>query len=176
MILITVKHANFLDVIYNTSKVDLRVIPALLAVDWVSLAKSKFILTAMSKSTSSLWIVVFVLADVISTIVLLLCGMLLFQAASDIRYWIVALFYHMDEVIGDSSFVIFVILEIVVGFFLRPSTKISSLLDVAFPSTMLTSAWVIFFMISALFVKLLAPLEYVRRFTLWWFKDSTRTA
>ena len=38
-----------------------------------------------------------------------------------------------------------------------------------FPSTMLTSAWVILFQISVLLLKLLVLLEYLRRFTLWWF-------
>ena len=46
-----------------------------------------------------------------------------------------------------------------------------SLVEVALPSTMLTSAWVLLFLLSTLFLKLLLPLEYIRRFTLWWFKD-----
>jgi hypothetical protein len=36
-------------------------------------------------------------------------------------------------------------------------------------STLLTSVWVILFLLSSLFVGALAPLEYIRRFTLWWF-------
>jgi hypothetical protein len=36
---------------------------------------------------------------------------------------------------------------------------------------MLTSAWVTLFFISIIILKLLAPLEYLRRLTLWWFKD-----
>jgi hypothetical protein len=36
---------------------------------------------------------------------------------------------------------------------------------------MLTSAWVILFLISSSIAGLLYPLEYLRRFTLSWFKD-----
>ena len=45
------------------------------------------------------------------------------------------------------------------------------IIDIIIPSTLLTSAWVTLFFISAMILKLLAPLEYLRRFTLWWFKD-----
>jgi hypothetical protein len=43
--------------------------------------------------------------------------------------------------------------------------------QVAAMSTLLTSAWVTLFLLSVLVVKLLTPLEYLRRFTIWWFKD-----
>jgi hypothetical protein len=43
--------------------------------------------------------------------------------------------------------------------------------QVAAMSTLLTSVWVTLFLLSVLVVKLLQPLEYLRRFTIWWFKD-----
>jgi hypothetical protein len=43
--------------------------------------------------------------------------------------------------------------------------------DVAPPSTMLTSAWTVLLFITILLFKLLARLDFLRRFTLWWFKD-----
>lgn len=58
-------------------------------------------------------------------------------------------------------------------YFAFSSTKntYDDLSQVATMSTMLTSVWVALFFVSMLVVKLLAPLEYIRRFTLWWFKD-----
>jgi hypothetical protein len=38
-------------------------------------------------------------------------------------------------------------------------------------STMLTSTWLIFFLISSALAGLLAPIEHIRHFTIWWFKD-----
>jgi hypothetical protein len=48
---------------------------------------------------------------------------------------------------------------------------ITSIVQIALPSTLLTSIWVVLFFVSIIFLKLLTPLEYLRRFTLWWFKD-----
>jgi hypothetical protein len=42
---------------------------------------------------------------------------------------------------------------------------------VFYGSTFLTSVWVILFVISSTIVEFLAQFEYIRRFTLWWFKD-----
>ena len=47
--------------------------------------------------------------------------------------------------------------------------SITSLGDVLYPSTLLTSAWVMLFLISSTIAGLLAPLEYLHRFILWWF-------
>jgi hypothetical protein len=49
--------------------------------------------------------------------------------------------------------------------------RIVDIQDVFIPSTLMTSSWVILFLVSSLITGLLLPLEYLRRFTVWWFKD-----
>jgi hypothetical protein len=46
-----------------------------------------------------------------------------------------------------------------------------SIQDAFIPSILMTSIWVILFLVSSLITGLLLPLEFLRRFTLWWFKD-----
>src|SRR5262249_8194842 len=51
-----------------------------------------------------------------------------------------------------------------------PADQIS-ISDVVVPSTMLTSVWTLLFFVSSLFAQLLVPIDYLRRFTAFWFRD-----
>ena len=42
---------------------------------------------------------------------------------------------------------------------------------VVVPSTMLTSLWTLLLIVSGMIAQLLSPIDYVRRFTTWWFRD-----
>ena len=55
-------------------------------------------------------------------------------------------------------------------YFLKPSDQIG-LAEVLFPSTMLTSVWTFLLFVSCVVVQLLVPIDYLRRFTTFWFKD-----
>jgi hypothetical protein len=46
-----------------------------------------------------------------------------------------------------------------------------TLVNVVIPSTMLTSLWTFSLMVSGIIAQLLAPIDYLRRFTAWWFRD-----
>jgi hypothetical protein len=52
--------------------------------------------------------------------------------------------------------------------------QIQDLSYVFVPSTLLTSIWVIFFLLSSIITSIFTPLEYLRRFTIWGFKDVDR--
>ena len=45
------------------------------------------------------------------------------------------------------------------------------LITVASPSTLLTSLWTMLLLVSSIIAILLIPVEYLRRFTAWWFRD-----
>jgi hypothetical protein len=45
------------------------------------------------------------------------------------------------------------------------------LFRVVIPSTMFTSVWTFFLFISCIVAQLLVPIDYLRRFTTFWFKD-----
>ena len=69
-ILLTIKHTSIITAF--SSLPDLSVVPALLFIDWLCLVKAKFILTAMSKQATMLWSILFVVADLFTTAVLLI--------------------------------------------------------------------------------------------------------
>jgi hypothetical protein len=43
--------------------------------------------------------------------------------------------------------------------------------NVIVPSTMLTSVWTLLIFVSSMIAQLLVPVDYIRRFTTWWFRD-----
>jgi hypothetical protein len=43
--------------------------------------------------------------------------------------------------------------------------------NVIVPSTMLTSVWTLLIFVSSMIALLLVPVDYIRRFTTWWFRD-----
>lgn len=45
------------------------------------------------------------------------------------------------------------------------------LITVVSPSTLFTSSWTVLLVVSSIIVMLLTPVEYLRRFTAWWFRD-----
>ena len=46
--------------------------------------------------------------------------------------------------------------------------------NVIVPSTLLTSIWTILILVSGIISQLLLPVDYVRRFATWWFRDVER--
>ena len=114
-------------------------------------------------------IVLFVLIDIVTTLLLLYVGLVIFLTVDrlistrpiDINYILWNLFRDVGDVYSD-------IIANIVAYLLYPWITIG---QIVVPSTMLTSAWVVLFLISVLVLKLLTSLEHLRQFTLWWFKD-----
>jgi hypothetical protein len=147
---------------------------AVLTLDYCSLVKSRLILDLMLLSKSAVRIVIFVILDVILTFALVL------------SLWVPLLVFLLFAIetltpqVGQhapTTFEVRSVIDViwrVMPFVLLDYARepeIKYLSQVFVPSTMLTSIWVIMFMISGFIVGLLYPLEYLRRFTLWWFKD-----
>jgi hypothetical protein len=53
----------------------------------------------------------------------------------------------------------------------RKDAIATSLRDVVIPSTLLTSAWTFLLFVSCPVAQLLAPIDHLRRFTAFWFRD-----
>lgn len=141
--------------------------PIILIVDWLSLTKARLILRFMSNKRSVVWAVVFVIADILVTYLLLFALTLLFVMI--IGLFAVGIPGTLEEAkIFTYQFINDPFAPVLD--YLR-SESINDISQVFPPSTLLTSVWVILFLISSAVAELLAPLEYIRRLTIWWFKD-----
>ena len=151
----------------------------ILFVDWLSLAKAKVILGQMLRQVTIFWMSVFVIVDVASTLILFWIISVLYGTALTLFPGLAGLppvvdtsfsiEYLVQVLVAESTIsALFFSVAVVDYFTTKPITYLT---QVAGPSTMFTSIWVVLFFISILVLKLLAPLEYLRRFTIWWSKD-----
>jgi hypothetical protein len=142
-----------------------------LLTDWLSLVKAKLILTFLSRTTIFLWTISFVIIDIICTLILLLVVSGLYNV---ILTAIFSSMHHVSFTLTGAWFAFIGqdrdLLRLIISFSNSENAR-DDVPQVAAISTLLTSAWVTLFLLSVLVVKLLAPLEYLRRFTIWWFED-----
>jgi hypothetical protein len=156
VVLLGVKHARVSVIFHDITTFTWPFIPVILFVDWLSLAKSKLIISVMAKRVTFYWNAIFLVCDVGATLLLLM-------VAAYLSVFMVLLVAEYD-----SNIVLFVGWIRLSSRYLQVS-DVHSLSQVWAPSTMLTSAWVVLLVVSTILLKLLAQLEYVRRFTIWWF-------
>jgi hypothetical protein len=181
VLLILIKHPNWRELWVNSfvKSPDVTFIFALnvLGIDLASLVKARIILTRMLRKDNISWTVVFVIMDVTLTLIMLVFVM-------GVYYILLSVATYMGEYVAPGLFgpsalstvnsykdaaIEFITLIPVFSYFRAES--IDDLTLVFISSTLLTSVWVTLFLISSFIVGLLAPLEYLRRFTIWWFKD-----
>jgi hypothetical protein len=163
MILLLAKRADVFSALSQTAndKLALETLPVVLFIDWLSLAKAKFLLKMMSERATVIWMALFVIIDVSATLLMLVSILYLFLTligANDVN----SIWTHTG-LVRD-------IVAATYEYYIMPGIE-TGVIAVTIPSTMLTSAWVLLFLVSVMLLKLLAPLEYIRYFTLWWFKD-----
>lgn len=152
----------------------------MLFVDWISLVKAKIILNLMTNTTKVYWAVTFIVVDFSATLSLLtlLFGLYIyFEGRLFHNFAFVGPIFDVVHIhIGNDDTLVGSVIDgalfawIMINVYITIK-HITSPLEIMMASTMLTSAWVVLFLISLLLLKLLVPLEYLRRFTLWWFKD-----
>jgi hypothetical protein len=138
-----------------------------LFIDWLCVVEAKLILDIISKRETVLWLVIFVTVDLSSTLFILIVIEILYNTPI-LMYVYGDAFW--DRILGSLGEIADFAFHNLTRYFFTESS-VFSLIQVVLPSTMLTSIWVILFTMSVVLLKLLAPLEYIRRFTLWWFKD-----
>jgi hypothetical protein len=129
----------------------------LLFIDWLCLVKAKFILDIMSKRVTVLWSLVFVTLDLCSTLAILIIVTLIYLGG--LNRWIYA--EAWNDILTYFNVLISIMAVTIVAYF--EGAPVVNLVEVALPSTMLTSAWVMLLFVSILILKLLSPLEYIRR-------------
>ena len=167
IILASIKHPNWQAIWFELIKngnIIWYSIPITLLVDWMSLTKAKIILNVMPKSGGIAWTVVFVLVDIALTGVILLLWIPAMSALMAI--WGLGTYLDIVTTLFSTSWNI--IIEQVYAY-LGGEQQLEDLSIVFIPSTLLTSAWVLLFLLSSIVASLLRPLEYLRRFALWWF-------
>jgi hypothetical protein len=146
----------------------------MLFVDWTSLVKAKVILNLTAKTIRVGWTVSFIIVDASAYLNICLIYLVQIKLFNNIAF-VGPLFAAVHAHISPDTFADMVIdaslfAWILINFYVI-TKQVTAPLEIMMASTMLTSVWVVLFLISLLLLKLLVPLEYLRRFTLWWFKD-----
>jgi hypothetical protein len=138
-------------------------------IDWVSLTKSKFLLNLISTRYAVISSLIFFMADLILSYSLLLLFMVPYLFFS---YKYFGIYQSLLEAV-DRSFSEWLRLGSISRYFISPSESVT-LSYVLVPATMLTAIWTFFLFLSSIIVQLIAPIDYLRRFTAWWFRDVER--
>ena len=147
---------------------ELLILPAWYVMDWTSLLKARLLMRAISQRSGIISSLFFVVVDLLCsyTLPLLLWILLLIPATtifgesptrSSQEY-----FWEILETYGS--------LKPITDYFIADPI-IFPLGTIFIPSTMLTSMWTLLLFISCLVAQLLVPIDYLRRFTAFWFKD-----
>jgi hypothetical protein len=136
-------------------------IPGWYVIDWLSLTKARFLIRMMSQRYALTSLLLFFILDVTVSMILPIFTIEIstFFVESDIFY------KHFD--FKD----ILLIPYFGVEKYISLSKEDIRLVSVLYPSTLFTSFWTLFLLISIMVSKILAPLEYLRRFMVWWFRD-----
>ncbi len=139
------------------------IIPLWFTIDLISLAKARFILRIISESHGPLSTLHFFLIDIVLSYLL---PILFFSTLDVIVYLTFSDLYIPFTHLLISS----VRLNFVWSYFTMSRSTFAPF-AVFTPSTLLTSMWTMLFMLSSSVTMLLLPIDYLRRFTAWWFRD-----
>jgi hypothetical protein len=138
--------------------------------DWLSLTKASYILRIMPMfRITSIWTIIFVGVDVLFTYLIDTVSLILITIVIIAQYGSSFIFApdtaeNFVRLIEQHLFSN--VLRTIISYIIMPDVNISIVLVT---STMLTSVWVMLFLLSSILAGLIYPLEYIRRFTLWWF-------
>jgi hypothetical protein len=142
------------------------IFPIFYLFDWISLIKARLILRLLLKSHAAGAGLVFLVIDVVCSYAIAYFAIIIFA----LTYW----FYSLHELMSQNEFQILLDSFINLGalyHYLDLSGNAFNPRGVVVPSTMLTSIWTFLLIISGMIAQLLVPLDYLRRFTAWWFRD-----
>jgi hypothetical protein len=138
-------------------------IPVWLIIDWISLTKARYLLYLMSTKHASLSVIIFFLLDVVASYLILLIVLVTVSGLSYITN-------PRSPDILWNAIKLYLQLTPIIDYITRPSNTVS-FFGVLSPSTLLTSAWTLLLVLTFFVAKLLVPLEQLRRFTAFWFRD-----
>jgi len=133
--------------------------------DWLSLVKArliirKFISTRYAVISTAIFFVIdisasYMITGVFSTVIDFVTDEILYQRT-----------YHFTRTAQW-----FLQLDPLYKNFLNSPGHKMRMATVVIPSTLLTSVWTFLVFISSVIAQLLVPIDYVRRFAAWWFRD-----
>ena len=178
LILLAVKHPNWQNVagqILDKQLGFLLLAVLWYALDWISLVKARKLLTIMSQRYAVVSAAVFFVIDFVASCALIIIGFLVINCIwmNVARIPGVPPYFNPDYGIEDAlySLIDVITLNIFINEYLYAPSGDITLFDVIAPSTLLTSMWTLLLLISSIIAQLLAPIDHVRRFTAWWFRD-----
>lgn len=167
LLLTLAKHPNWHNTLwqlYDLHRYYAIVIPCFYIADWASLAKAKYLMRIISQRNA------------IGSSLLFLCVDIMCSYALSFTADMVASVINNPKILGamwsliiatESSYVNFA----VVTAYFSARSEFFGILYVLTPSTLLTSAWALILFLSGIVAQLLVPIDYLRRFTAFWFKD-----
>jgi len=159
LVLIEVKHPNWGDVVDN-AKYYLVYLPMWYIIDWISLTKAKLLMNIITiPKYALLSITVFVVMDVGISYILASIG----------YFTLILVQFHPfpTPIVFDW----FITGAPIFNYLFGVGGHNISIWDVLAPSTLLTSIWTVLVMISSVLAMLLIPIDYLRRFTAFWFRN-----
>ncbi len=143
--------------------------PVWFVVDWLSLIKARLILTLLARGVLLESAFLFLVLDIVLSLALTLAALFLYSQVLTLAWQgsAAASPAKLMWAIWQQWFANFQFIRT----YLDAPAGQATFNNVLIPSTLLTSAWALLFLVSSLVVRLLAPLDYVRRFAVWWFRD-----
>jgi hypothetical protein len=171
LVLLSIKHPNWKHVVQEDPEAALYVvvIPLWYILDWLSLVKAKYLIRTISQRNATTSSILFMLADIACSYLLsLLFSSLLILIAGGI--FAPTILLDTASTMFSGIVAEFVNLSSILEYFVKESSDIT-FENVIVPSTLLTSVWTFLLFVSCLFAQLLIPIDYLRKFTTFWFKD-----
>ncbi len=165
LILLAVRHPDWDHVWRNLTggpvAGGLLVIALWYGIDWLSLFKAKWLIDGISRKHTLSAVLLFFLLDLFLSFSLPMIPALIAVALNDHGLTLSRIPHFLYE---------YFTLNPLRQYFSADSKQLG-LGYVVIPSTLLTSVWTFLFFVSSIFVGLLAPIDHLRRFTVWWFRD-----
>ena len=168
IILLLIKHANWKNqiiILLHNWRILFVAVPVWYMLDWLSLVKARMLITLISQRFAVLSSMLFLALDlslsyILAFVMAMTGGLLIVILTGNSSFY---------SEFRDNIYDYFTLVPI--SEYLFVSSEHIDLTFVLIPSTLLTSVWTFLLFVSCLLAQLLTPLDYLRRFTKFWFKD-----
>jgi len=164
--LLEIKHPDWGSVLQNLRDnigAVLLLLPIWYGIDYISLIKAKFLINILTfRKFTFLASLLFLLLDIVASYTLPLASLLVLN--------------FIGNMFDKSPQSYYDIVDFYVKFtpftqYISYSSQNITLAQVLVPSTMLTSLWTLLILVSSIVATALIPINQLRRFTAWWFRD-----
>ena len=170
LILLAVRHPDWWGVwrdLVSTSDMYRVLLPSVYVADWISLIKARLLMKVIIiHGDKALSLPLFIFLDLICSYFLpFFMVIITFSGACLLRHGICSNIFAVE---GIREYVTLGVLTD--NYLFKPGIYIH-LEHVLVPSTLFTSVWTLLVMLSSVIAMLLVPIDQIRRFTAWWFRD-----